>query len=163
MVWVGVIGWMTAAGAADGPADVAVSRALSASAEQVHAAVDDWRDWQAILPPDCAYEWALQEPSAGVGAQAEATYSFGPLKRRAYGAIQRDEPGLVFETEHLGKRGWFTQVTYADLGDGRTEVTLRTPLSEPKWPFRGVFFKKVKPAWEGCYQRALANLEQRLK
>ncbi|MEZ4238320.1 MAG: hypothetical protein R3F59_19640 [Myxococcota bacterium] len=152
----------TAALAVDGPADVTVTRTFTASPEAIHAVLDDWHDWQAILPPDCATDWQIYEPSTGVGAQSEATYTFGPLRRHRYGAIQRDEPGVVFETEHLGNRGWFTQVQYHDLGDGRTEVTLRTPLSEPKWPFRGVFYKKVRPAWVGCYERAMTALDGRI-
>lgn len=159
----GAIGWAVAAWAGEGPADVSVTRTLSASAEQIHAALDDWREWQALLPTDCASDWEIQDSSTGQGAQAEATYRFGPLKRRAYGAIQRDQLGVVFETEHLGRRGWFTQVTYAEGGEGRTDVTIRTPLSEPKWPFRKVFFSKVRPAWEGCYHRLLGNLERAVK
>ena len=162
MVWVWW-GCGALAGAWDGQsADVVAKRTIAASPEAIHAALDDWNDWRAILPADCAEDWNIVSAGPGVGSQAEAFYAFGPRRGTKYGAIKADEPGRVLEIEQLGKRGWFTQVTYAAAGSDRTEVTLTTPLGHPKWPFAGVFFRKIKPAWEGCYARALEALEARV-
>jgi hypothetical protein len=155
MVW-----WWAAAALAgkwdNQPADVVVTKVVPKPQAELQAALGDWKGWERVLP--CASEWVLQARTTGVDARAEALYRIGPLRRRLVGVIRKDTPGLVVELETEGKKGWFTQVTFGDAPAGSTEVTLRTPLTAPKWPVTGVFHQKVKPAWEACYAEALGRL-----
>lgn len=139
------------------PADVAAVKSLSVTPEQVTTLLGDWRGWQAVLPETCASEWEIQSRSSGVGAKSKALYTYGPVRRRLVGNYTKVEPGLVVETETEGKKGWFTQVTFREAPQG-IEVRIATPITPPKWPFTAVFYNKVKPAWEACYDAALARI-----
>lgn len=154
LAWVGV----ALAGRWEGtPADVEVTRTVPLSVEAVHEKLSRWSGWAAMLPEQCASEWEIYGDQQGVGAQATALYTIGPMRRRLVGVITQEVPGQSLTTELQGKKGWFTQVTYATVPEG-AQVTLRTPLSPPKWPITGLFFRKVKPAWEECYAQALDAL-----
>lgn len=141
------------------PADVEVSRMVRATPEAVHALLQDWRGFQAVMPEDCVTDWEF----AGGGAQrSRARYTYGPMKRRLIGRYTMNQPGHVLETELEGKKGWFLQVTYGEVPGG-TMVTWSTPLDAPrKWPIAGPFFNQVRPAWIDCYERALVALDERL-
>ena len=139
------------------PADVTAAKVLPVTKEQVTALLGDWRGWQAVMPETCAGEWEIQSSSAGVGAKAKALYTFGPVRRRLVGNFTKVESGLVVETETEGKKGWFTQVTFADAPGG-VEVKFNTPITPPKWPFTAVYYNKAKPAWEACYAGALDRI-----
>lgn len=159
--------WIWAFGAAfagkwDGAvSDIAVSKVVPAPAEAVHALLIDWHAWQDALPIDCAQQWEILGDRTGLGARSTALYTFGPMRRRLEGVITKETPGQLIETELAGKSGWFTQVTYAPA-EGGTLVTLTSPVTRPKWPLTGVYFDKVKPAWEACYTQALTKLAERL-
>lgn len=144
----------------DAPTDVEVTRTLDASPEAISAVIHDLASWPGLLPGDCAIDWALNASTRGVGTRARVRYVIGPMRRPLALVITRDEPGVIFELEHEGDRGWFTQVRYAPATDtaGATAVTLSTPLSQPPWPLRGMFHRRVRPAWERCYQQALERL-----
>lgn len=160
-MWVWVFG-AAFAGQWDGAvADIAVSKVVSASPEEIHTLLVDWHNWQDMLPIDCAREWEILGDRTGIGARATALYTFGPMHRRLEGVITKDVPGQVLETELAGKKGWFTQVTYKAV-DGGTAVTLTSPVTRPKWPLTGVYFGKVKPAWSACYEQALTKLGDKL-
>ncbi len=155
---------VAAAGKWDGEeADVLLRQVVPLSREEIQRTLGDWRGWERLMP--CASEWELQERTTGVGARARALYTFGPMRQRLVGVIREDVPGVVVKLETEGKRGWFTQVTFADPPSSgadapaaMTEVTLHTPLNAPKWPFTGVFFTKVRPAWQKCYADLLGQL-----
>lgn len=137
-------------------ADVMRRQVVPLSREEVQRILGDWKGWERLLP--CASEWELQERTAGVDARARALYTIGPLRRRLVGVIRKDEPGLVTTIELEGEKGWITQITFGDAPEGMTEVVLHTPLNAPKWPVTGIFFTKVRPAWEQCYDELLAGL-----
>lgn len=155
MVW-----WWAAlafAGKWDGkPSDVSVTQVVARPQAELQAELGDWKGWERLLP--CASGWELQARTSGVDARSRALYEIGPLRRRLVGVIRKDVPGLVVELETEGKKGWFTQVRFGDAPEGSTEVTLLTPLTAPKWPVTGIFYKKVKPAWAACYTEALRRL-----
>ncbi len=159
-----MLGMVAVAGKYDGqPSDIEVFEVIQATPDAVHAAVSDWETLQAIFPADCASEWELQERTTGVGARSRAKYRFGPLRRQLVGVVLRDDPGLVFEVELEGDKGWFLQVTYEAANAG-TKVHFTTPLEAPqKWPVVGAFYNKVKPAWESCYLRSLQALAARVE
>jgi hypothetical protein len=151
------VGW---AGKWDGVvADVELKQVVPLPREEIQRTLGDWASWQRLLP--CATEWELQERTTGVGARARALYLIGPMRQRLVGVIRKDEPGLVLELETEGKRGWITQVTFADAPEGSTEVRLLTPLLPPKWPLKGVFYKEVRPAWQRCYADLLTSLARK--
>jgi hypothetical protein len=153
---------MALAGKWDGAnPDVVVTQVVPASAEDIHPLFLDWKVWQDLLPIECASEWEILGDRTGIGARASALFTFGPMRRRLDGVITKDEPGRVVETELAGKKGWFTQVTYAPA-EGGTEVTLTSPVARPKWPVTGIYFGRVKPAWVGCYAQALSRLGDRV-
>jgi len=137
-------------------ADVAVTKEMAAPAEVVTAAVSDLRRYSALFPADCASDWELQERTAGVGARARVRYTIGPLRRRLVMVVSKDEPGL-FELDHEGNKGFFTQVRAVPSAGGST-VQWSTFLEPPPWPFRGAFYQKVQPAWIDCHARALQAL-----
>ncbi len=144
--------------------DVEVEATVPAPASQVHAELADLQTFRDLLPEHCATDWVLRSPTQGVDATAEVKYTLGPLRRRLTAVITRDEPGRLFQIEHAGNRGWYTRFTYEEgATDDTTVVTLLTPLNPPPWPFRGPFFRKVKPAMTHCYTEALGRLAERLQ
>jgi len=138
-------------------ADVSVTRVIDAEPEAIHEELDDLAEWGARWPADCATQFEPGPQTTGPNASAEIRYTFKPMRRKLEMRVSRDEPGHVFEIEHPGKRGWFTQVTYRQV-EGGTEVTLLTPLEPPPWPLKPVFFNKVRPSMEDCYRRWLEAL-----
>ncbi|MEN0065768.1 MAG: hypothetical protein AAGA48_26755 [Myxococcota bacterium] len=138
-------------------ADVRMTKLLEAPPKEIHLQLDDLREWGALWPEDCATQFSYSAITTGEEALGAVRYTFGPLRRRLDMKISRDEPGHVFEIEHPGNRGWFTQITYRPVDDG-TEVAIFTPLNPPPWPFKSVFFKKVRPAMLDCHGRWLDAL-----
>ncbi|MEM6927824.1 MAG: SRPBCC family protein [Myxococcota bacterium] len=136
------------------PTDVEVTRLFDASPGELHEQVDDLAEWAARWPEDCATQWEPGPTTAGAEGTGTIRYTFKPLRRRLEMRVTRDEPGHVFEIEHPSKRGWFTQLTYRKVDEG-TELVLLTPLNAPPWPFKPVFFNKIRPAMEDCYRRWL--------
>lgn len=137
--------------------DVEVARDVPLPKAEVVARLGDWKTWQAGLA--CASEWELQARTAGVDARARAFFEIGP-KRKRFVTVFRTASDLEVKWESEGRTGWFTQATFAPAaaGEAATHVTLKTPLTAPKWPLAGVAFTKVKPAWEQCYADFLAGL-----
>jgi hypothetical protein len=143
----------------DTPSDVIVMRDIDAPTERIHPLVSDLRSLEGLLPADCATDWQHGARSRGVGARARLKYTIGPMRRTLSAVISKDQPAVV-EIDHEGNKGFVTQWQLAEL-DGGTRVTLGTYLMPPPWPFKGVYFKKVMPAWEDCYERTLDALEAR--
>jgi hypothetical protein len=137
-------------------ADVTVTKEIAAPGEVVTAQVSDLRSYAQLFPADCATDWELQERTAGVGARAKVRYTIGPMRRSLVVVISKDEPGL-FELDHQGNKGFFTQVRAVPSAGGST-VAWSTFLEPPPWPFRGAFYKQVQPAWTDCHTRALQAL-----
>jgi hypothetical protein len=144
----------------DAPSDVEVRTTIAASPEQVHRTLADLEVLAELLPPDCAKDWEFTANTRGVGSRARVTYTYGPLKRTLTAQVVNDEPGRLWRIDHADdKKGFFIQVTYPTTPNpGVSSVVLSTPLNPPPWPLKGAFFKKVRPAWEDCYTRALEGL-----
>ena len=140
----------------DRSADVVATREIAAPGEAVTATVSDLRRYAELFPADCATEWELQERTAGVGARARVRYTIGSMRRRLVMVISKDEPGLL-ELDHEGNKGFFTQIRAVPSAGG-SAVAWSTFLEPPPWPFRGVFYKEVQPAWVDCHARALQAL-----
>jgi len=144
----------------DAPTDVEVRTTVAAPPEQVHRTLADLKVLAELLPADCAKDWEFTATTRGVGSRARVTYTFGPLKRTLTAQVVNDEPGRLWRIDHENdKKGFFIQVIYPTTPNpGVSTVVLSTPLNPPPWPLKAAFFKKVRPAWEDCYTRALQGL-----
>jgi len=132
--------------------DVRVTKLLDATPRAIHAELDEVDEYKALWPEDCATDFLV-----GPGPRGRVRYTFGPMRRKLDLEVTRNEAGHVMEIRHPGKRGWYTQLTYEQV-DGGTEVVMLTPLEPPPWPFKPVFFNKIRPAMEDCYRRWLDGL-----
>ena len=141
-------------------ADVRAEREIAAAPAAVTELVRDLATWSTLFPSDCATKWELQDRTAGVGARGRVTYTIASLRRTLTVAISKDEPGVLLELDHEGNKGFFTQIRPV-ASDGGATVSLTTFLEPPPWPFRGVFYKKVQPAWVDCHARTLDAIAAR--
>jgi hypothetical protein len=148
----------------DAPTDVVVRANLPAPADQVHHTLADLKVLAQLLPADCAKDWEFTSTTRGVGSRARVTYTYGPLKRTLTAQVVNDESGRLWRIDHdHEKKGFFIQFTYPPMqAPDLTAVELTTPLNPPPWPLKGAFFKKVRPAWEDCYNRLLQNLQAKV-
>ncbi|MCO4744655.1 MAG: SRPBCC family protein [Proteobacteria bacterium] len=140
---------------ADANADVVTSATVPAPREAVHAALEDLDTFKAILP--CASDWAFGSVRKGQGASVELTYDVASMHRRLTAVVSKTEAPRLVDFDHAGNKGFVTRWKLTEQADG-TLVELTTYLNAPPWPFRKVYFKRVQPAWEACYDEALAAL-----
>ena len=146
------------AGKWDGaPSDVIVERVIPAEPAALTAPLSNLQVLAQLLPSDCVTDWANGTVTSGVGATSRVTYEMGPLRRRLTMNVTKVEEGRFVELDHPGKKGFVTQFRI-EPADGGAKVTLGTYLSPPPRPFQGIYFSKVRPAWERCWTRALDNL-----
>lgn len=150
---------LSVAGKWDGKnTDVVVGRDVPLAQEAVFASFSDLNTVQTLFPADCVEDWILSGATTGVGATFRVTYHLGPLKRRLTGRIQTANPSYVVELDHDGKKGFVTQIALAPSPTGGTQVKLGTYIAAPPWPFKGMYFNKIRPLWLDCYERSLDNL-----
>jgi hypothetical protein len=138
-------------------ADVRAERPLAAPPEAVTELVRDLGTLSVLMPADCATRWELQERTAGVGARARVTYTIASMRRTLTVVVSKDEPGVLLELDHEGRKGFFTHIR-----PEASTVSMTTFLEPPPWPFRGVFYRKVQPAWVDCHARTLEALVARI-
>lgn len=141
----------------DHPTDIVVDRTIEASAEELSLAVAQFGHLAGLFPEKCVEDWAIASPSV-----ARMTYRMGPMKRRLTGRIARFERGRMLEIDHEGNKGFITRFLFEPRGEA-TRVQLVTYIHPPPRPFRGVYFKRVKPAWVQCYAEALDELADRIE
>lgn len=158
--------WVAAAvaGPFDGlESDISVSRTFPTTADEVHRMTADLAIYRALFSEECAKNWLVRQPTTGVDATLDVRYTFGPLKRSLTAVVTKDTPGVLFQLEHKGPSGWYTQFRFEE-GDSpdTSSVTLLTPLTPPPWPLKRIFYRKVRPAMQACYETALDTLLQRV-
>lgn len=146
------------AGKYDGvPSDVVVERVVPKAMAELFPRFTDLAELERIVPADCATDWERGVVTSGQGATARLTYTIGPLRRRLTMHVGDVRPDYFVELTHDGKRGFSTTLSSKAV-DGGTAVELKTWLNPPPWPFKPLFFAKVKPAWERCWTAALEAL-----
>lgn len=138
-------------------ADVQATAVIPAAPETVFGFLLDLANLQRIFPADCIGDWEPGERTFGEGASTWVRYDMAAMHRRLPMTLTVADAPRRVDFDHLGSRGFITRWTL-EPADGGSRVTVLTPLNPPPRPFRGYYFKKVKPEWEGCYQRALAAL-----
>ena len=143
--------------------DVEAQRTMPRAPAEVYEELSDLATYKALFPEDCARDWLVTQPTTGIDAQITVRYTFGPLRRKLTAVITKEAPGSLWQLEHKGNRGWYTQFRLAEgAAPGETHLTLLTPLAAPPWPFRGIFHKRVRPAMQACYTEVLSALEARV-
>ena len=84
------------------------------------------------------------------------------MRRNLKGQLTRAEArqdGVYFvELDHQGPKGFVTRFKLSPQGDG-TGVEMTTYINQPPWPFRGVYFKKILPAWQQCHADTIKTLD----
>jgi uncharacterized protein YndB with AHSA1/START domain len=160
-MWLAAIG-LAMAGKWDGvDTDIRQERVIAATPEQVFGYLLDLKHLQAIFPLDCVGHWEIGERSFGEGANAIVRYDMAMMHRTLPMTLVRATAPTYIDFDHVGPKGFITRWSLAEA-EGGTKVTVLTPLSAPPPPFTGYYFNTVKPEWEGCYARALENLEKGL-
>ena len=139
--------------------DVVVERDVSASQEELFATFTDFTAMSKVFPADCVEEWGFGVPSKGLSATSRITYHMGAMKRRLTGQIVKANEHYHVEWDHEGKKGFITQFVLSEGPGGQTHVKLGTYITAPPWPFKPLYFNKIRPEWQDCYERALVNLD----
>ena len=138
-------------------ADVVAVRVLPVETPVLYERLLDLETFRAMLPADCAADWELGQPSKGVGAHGSVRYDIEGMHRHLDFVLNKAEAPRQIDLDHMGNKGFVTRLSLRPVDTG-TELELHTYLSPPSWPFTAYFYKKVQPAWVGCYERALQNL-----
>lgn len=138
--------------------DIIVEGDVAKSQQELFDTFVDFPAMSKVFPADCVEDWGFGVPSAGIGATTVVTYHMGPMKRRLTGHVSKAEEHYVVEWDHDSKKGFVTQFVLKENDDGTTHVKLGSYVAAPPWPFKPVYFNKVKPAWESCYRQAMSNL-----
>jgi hypothetical protein len=160
MLW--IVCALALAGKWDGAeSDVVVERELTVDVQQTFDLLTDVEALQQLFPEDCVADWALGEPTTGIGANARVTYRMAGMKRRLTLTVSKAEAFYVVELDHPENKGFITQWALSEPGPGRAVVQLGTYLNAPPWPFKGYYYNKVQPAWTDCYTRTLDALDAR--
>lgn len=141
----------------DHPSDVIVHRTIEASPERTFRAVSQFPYVTQLFPERCIEDLAVGSPST-----ARLTYHMGPMRRRLTAKVTRAEVGRLVEIDHEGDKGFVTQFRFEPRGES-THVTLATWIHPPPWPFRRIYFERVRPAWITCYVEALEELADRVE
>lgn len=151
--------WITSALAANPYAglegDVSVTATTTMTPDAVLAAFTDLPAATRRFEGSCAtIEGASDE---GVNL----TWTPSMMHRRLHVTIDEIKPGRRVDWDLASLKGdlGFYLIVDAAADAAGTTVTLRTPLAVPRWPLRGLFFQKVRPAWARCYASALLALD----
>lgn len=98
------------------------------------------------------------------GASADGVnliWSPSMMRRKLHVKVDEVKPGRRIDWDMSSLKGdlGFYLIVEVAAQDAVTTVVLRTPLNAPKWPLRGLFFKKIRPAWAACYVSAILDLD----
>ena len=150
---------------ADLDADIRAEQVVPAPPEEVYAHLIDLRTLERIFPERCLSEVRVTEPPKGLGATVELTYHAAAMNRRLLGtlveAIEPTGPGAGrIDIDHASARGFVTRFLLHPEGEEATRVEMTSYLNPPPWPFRRMFYTRVRPAWTQCYHDALEGLAE---
>ena len=159
-MWMLLVGLAMAGKWDDVDSDVVVERDLPQTQAELFETLIDFPAMSKVLPSDCVEEWGFGVPSKGVGATTRLTYHMGAMKRRLTGSVKKAEEHYVVEWDHAGKKGFVTQFVLSEAQGGGSHLKMGTYISPPPWPFKPLYFNKIRPEWQDCYERALGNLEK---
>lgn len=138
--------------------DIRVEVDVALPAAEVSARLADLERASSLFAPSCLTRWSFGIPAAGVGGRARVTYTPSLMSRRLTVVVDEHDPGQRVVWDHEGPRGFWATFDLEER-QGRTYILMETPLQPPPWPFRDLFFLKVKPAWESCIEDALHRLD----
>lgn len=149
------------AGKYDGvDANVVATRTLpNTTPAAVYAALSTPAALMALYPTDCAV-WGIPLAGDVPGAAGIVSYHAAGMHRKlhvTWKTADADKPRV--ELDHAGNKGFVTRFDLA-AADTATTVTMTNFLNAPPSPFKGYYFTRVKPAWDGCHARVLEALEK---
>lgn len=137
--------------------DIVVTATVGASPAEVYAYLLDLTHQPALWPADCATGWTPGAVTQGLGASMEVRYVASEWNRNLTMILAKAQEDLRVTLDHPGDKGFITTWTLRPDAFG-TQVELHTWIQAPPWPFRGPYFKRVKPAWQDCHQRTVDAL-----
>jgi hypothetical protein len=135
--------------------DVRASGTTSMTPDAVIAAFQDLPDATARFPASCATVTGASTDGVNL------TWIPSWMHRKVHVTVDEVKPGRRIDWDMAslkGDLGFYLIVEVTPEGDG-SNVTMRTPLSVPKWPLRGLFFNKIRPAWASCYVSTILSLD----
>ena len=159
---IGLLVAVAAAGKWDGlEADIVAEVVMDAPAPIIREQFEDLTTLE-LYSDDCVSELQIGEPAAHQGAPFRVRYHAGPWSRLAEGVIS-DVGHQYVDWEHTGRYGFTTRYQFESIPDGEgTRVTMTTFLEAPVWPFKGLFFKRVRPGWADCHHELLLAVSERV-
>jgi len=156
--------WLAASIALAGPgkwadrnADVSATATVHAPPAVIRKVLTDPHVLEHLYPSSCATDYDYDEPK-DPKATVCLIYTAGPMHRRLDAMAPEGKGPTVVQVEHLGNKGFVTRWTLTPEDDA-TEVQMSTYLQPPPWPFRRIFYTRVRPAWVQCHVEALQQLE----
>jgi len=141
-------------------ADIVTEMVVSPGPEALAGVLADLVRFQAALPPECVGKFTVGTPAAGKGARARLRYDMAGMHRALDMTLSRldvEETRAVVDFDHATNRGFTTRWFLERKEDG-THVTVTTALNPPPWPFTKYYFDAVKPEWDACQARIVANV-----
>ncbi len=141
--------------------DIKATREQKLSQDAVFEYLLDLRNHQSLWSAECIIKWVHGSVNVGQGANAEAVYVPGLMRRKLAMTLSRAKGNRLIDIEHAGNKGFTTRWTLAPEGDG-VRVDLHTYINPPPKPFDRIYFTNVRPKWQACHDQALATLEQQL-
>lgn len=139
-------------------ADIVATRTIAAPVGSVYEQMNTPAEWMALFPNDCA-DFGTPFDGDGVGAKTVVTYTAAGMHRRLDAIWKTASVNRLVDVEHPGPKGFITRIDV--VGEGTTtNVTMTTYLNAPPKLIRGYFYTKVQPAWVGCHERTLGNLDK---
>jgi hypothetical protein len=138
---------------AEEPSNIEASRSFSGDPVVVMEWISDAERLSSLLPRHCARKWSAE--GKGVGARFDLTYTMGMWRRRLSATVTRSSVAEGVDWDHHGDRGFITRWTVSD-----GEIGVTTWIAPPPWPFKRVYYRKIKPKWTLCYRLALDRLAE---
>ena len=141
--------------AATPSADIVTEVTVAPPAEGLAAVLTDLARFRQALPPDCVGRFDVGAPAAGQGASARLRYDMAAMHRTLTFTLSRVEVAplrTVVDFDHASDRGFVTRWTLTPV-EGGTQVTVRTALNAPPWPFTAYYFGAVQPEWATCQRQ----------
>lgn len=115
-----------------------------------------------LYSDECVSELTIGAPSIGYGAPFRMRFHAGPWSRLVEGRIAEVGARYV-DVEHTGKYGFTTRYLLEPSEDGTgTHLKMTTFLDPPPWPFKPIFYRKVRPGWTACHDELVTALAAEL-
>ncbi len=151
-----------AAAPANPSADIVTEATVAPSPDALTTVLTDLDRFRKALPTDCVSVFEMGSIRAGKGATARVRYDMAAMHRALTMTVSRVEvlpERTIVDFDHATDRGFVTRWMMEPSATG-TQVTIRTALNAPPWPFAAYYFKAVQPEWTDCQARFLTGVTE---